>query len=252
VEDVMNTVLQGGTGYETLVVDTFDALWQVLGRQVAAAKRVSGVEDIAYGKGVSVVAEGMTRFFLRVDALVEAGVHVVVLAHSEVKKHEDVEVGACYDRSQFRVQKLSAHLLMQEMDSVLFANFDTQVVQDANGRARGRGGKQRVLHTVRTASHDAKNRIGLPEKVDLSDETVALLLSGQHPWDALVAGFTDEEICGFLVANGYLKAGEDWRQLARPIVERGVANPEKLRSALEAFVAAKSVSHTAVEERIAS
>lgn len=251
VEEVMATVLQGGTGYETLVVDTFDALWQVLGRQVAAAKGVKGVEEIPYGKGVAMAAEGMTRFFLRVDALVAAGVHVVVLAHSEVKKHEDAEAGASYDRYMFRVQKLSAHLLMQEMDSVLFANFETRVVQDANGKARGVGGKQRVLHTVRTASHDGKNRLGLPEKMSLCGETVARLLGGQHPWEALVAGFTDEEICGFLVKSGYLGAGEDWRYVAQPIVERGVAQPGKLRQAMEAYKAGVVEVEVPVEKQVA-
>jgi len=71
-----------------------------------------------------------------------AGVHAVALAQA----HGEVNAGTLRRprvmiRYMSRVQKLSAYLLMQEMDSVLFANFDNRGVQNANGKARGVGGK---------------------------------------------------------------------------------------------------------------
>jgi hypothetical protein len=98
---------------------------------------------------------------------------------------------------------------------------------------------ERVLHTVRTAAYDAKNRLGLPKKMSLCGETVEKLLSGPlpHPWDALVEGYTDEHVTDFLVNAGYLAEGQSWRELDETLVARGLAQPERLCSRLAAHTA---------------
>ena len=240
VEEILDFVLAGGTGYETVVLDTYDALWHLYARQVAAAKGVTSVEEVAYGNGVKVVADLLWRLLKgRVEALVKAGVHVVFLAHADVRKHDDVEAGTSYDRYMFRAQRLSANHLMQEMDTVLFANFDARIIHDAHGKVRATGGTERVLHTARTAAYDAKNRLGLPKKMSLCGGTVEKLLSGPlpHPWDALVEGYTDEQIAQFLVKSGYLADGQSWRELDEAVVARGLVQPERLRASLVAHLA---------------
>lgn len=244
VEEALDSLGGGGSGYQTLVVDTVDALWQLMGRQVACAKGVKNVDEVAYGKGVPIVADVLLRFMDRLDALAVGGMHVVILAHTEVKKFEDAEAAAAYDRYIFRIQKQSANVVMERMDSVLFANFDAKAVRDASGKVRGVGGRERVLHTVHTASHDGKNRLGLPEKMPLSRETVERLLRGpaKHPWDAIVKGFSDEQIAGFLVQAGYLAEGRNWREVSVEVLQRGLASPERLRAALESYSGRLSVA----------
>jgi hypothetical protein len=240
VEEILDFVLAGGTGYETVVLDTYDALWHLYARQVAAAKGVNSVEEVAYGNGVKVVADLLWRLLKgRVEGLVKAGVHVVFLAHADVRKHDDVEAGTSYDRYMFRAQRLSANHLMQEMDTVLFANFDARIIHEANGKVRATGGTERVLHTVRTAAYDAKNRLGLPKKMSLCVETVEKLLGGPlpHPWDVLVEGYTDEQVADFLVKAGYLAEGQSWRELDETLVARGLGQPERLCSRLAAHTA---------------
>lgn len=57
-----------------------------------------------------VVADLLWRLLKgRVEALLKAGVHVVFLAHADVRKHDDVEAGTSYDRYMFRAQRLSAN-----------------------------------------------------------------------------------------------------------------------------------------------
>ena len=240
VEELLDFVLAGGTGYGTVVLDSYDSLWHLYSWQVAAAKRVSCVEEIPYGNGVKMVADLLWRLLKgRVESLVRAGVHVVILAHSEVRKHDDLEAGTSYDRYAFRAQRLSANHLMQEMDSVLFANFETRIIHEPGGRVRAIGGTERALHTARTAGFDAKNRLGLPKKMNLSAETVASLLGGPlpHPWDALVDGYTDEQVAQFLVKSGYLAEGQSWRELDETVVARGLEQPASLRAGLAEHVA---------------
>lgn len=50
-------------------------------------------------------------------------------------------------------------------DALLFINWDTRTVENSQGRIRGVGGSERVIHTTHCAAHDAKNRVQLPAKV---------------------------------------------------------------------------------------
>ena len=243
VEQIIDQVIAGGTDYETVVIDSYDALWRIYARQVAVAKNVKNIEDTAYQNGVKVVADLLSRLLReRGDALIEVGVNLVVLAHTEVKKHDDPVTGESYDRYQFRVQRLSAYVLMEGMDSVLFANFDTKVVQDAGGKVRGVGGKERVLITCRTAASDGKSRYALPEKMQPSESTVLMILGNgmrlRHAWDGILRGFSDAQIAGFLVKNGKITEGQNWWEVDSDVVARGTANADRLRGAVEAHVAA--------------
>lgn len=242
VEQILDKVAAGGTGYETVVIDSYDALWRIYAAQVAAEKKVKSIEDTAYQSGVKVVADLLGRLLIgRVEKLIAAGVNVVVLAHVEVKKHDDLENGVSYDRYQFRVQRLSANVLMERMDSVLFANYETKVVQDAGGKVRPLGGRERVLTTIRTAANDGKSRYALPSKVDPSETTVMKLLGNgkvrlRHAWDEILAGFADEDVGMFLLSGGHLKMGQNWWEVGAEIVARGLQNPERLVQALKAYI----------------
>jgi hypothetical protein len=170
---------------------------------------------------------------------------VVVLAHTDVKKHDDCVTGVSYDRYQFRVQKLSAFVLMEAMDSVLFANFDTKVVQDGAGKFHGVGGTERVLTTCRTAASDGKSRYALPQKVNPSESSVFRILGGgglrlRHVWDEILHGLSDHQITGFLLKNGKIAEGQNWWEVDAEFVARGVANGDGLRKAVEAHVASQS------------
>jgi hypothetical protein len=243
VEQILDKVAAGGSGYETVVIDSYDALWRIYARQVAAMKNVKNIEDTAYQNGLKVVADLLSRLIRkRGDALIAVGVHLVVLAHTEVKKHDDPMTGESYDRYQFRVQRQSAHVLMEGMDSVLFANFDTKIVQDAGGKFRGVGGKERILITCRTAASDGKSRYALPEKMDPSQTAVLKILGHgkirlRHAWDEILKGFSDDQITGFLVKCGYLAEGQNWWEVALEVVERGALNADRLRASIEAHVA---------------
>jgi GTPase SAR1 family protein len=251
VEAVFDKVAAGGTGYETVVIDSYDALWRMYAAQVAVDKKVKSIEDTAYQSGVKVVADLLGRLLIgRVEKVIAAGVNVVVLAHVEVKKHDDLENGVSYDRFQFRVQRLSAFVLMERMDSVLFANYDTKVIQDPGGKFRGVGGKERVLTTIRTAASDGKSRYALPQKIGMTETVVLQLLGGgkirlRHAWDEFLEDFSDADIEGFLERSGHLSGGRKWWEVGEEVVRRGLANPDRLKAGVQAYAASKAESDVA-------
>ena len=243
VDEVLRHVLAGGTGYETVVIDSYDALWSMYAAQVAASKNVKTIDDVGYSKGPGMVCELLTVLLMGVvDRLIRAGVNVVVLAHTEVRNFSDTQHGVNYDRFQLRVHKLAAGLLVRQMDSVLFANFDTQVIQDEHGKYRPTGGKKRALWTWKTPAADGKSRYALPEKMDPSQTAVWKVLGNgklrlRHEWDEFLKCFSDEQITGFLRKNGKIVEGQHWWEVDAEFVARGVANADGLRKAVEAHVA---------------
>jgi hypothetical protein len=55
----------------------------------------------------------------------------------------------------------------------------TKLVAGEDGRTRAKGGRERVLHTERTAAFDAKNRYGLAPELPMTIEALAPLFASE-------------------------------------------------------------------------
>jgi hypothetical protein len=164
---------KGGHGFKTLVIDTADWLEKRLIEHLCRKHNKDGIEDFGYGKGYVVLAEEFAKFLSSLDGLLAQGMHVVFLAHSQVRKFEAPDQAGSYDRFELKLSKQVAPLLKEWADVILFGNFVTRVAEKDNGKHRGVGGKERVLFTTHTAACDAKNRHGLPDKLPFTVEALA-------------------------------------------------------------------------------
>jgi hypothetical protein len=93
---------------------------------------------------------------------------VLALCHSKVAPFKNPE-GPDYDRFTPDLHAKTWSLTHKWADLVLFLNFETYVDAGRTPRAKGQGGTRRVLCTERTAAFDAKNRHGLPERIECGD-----------------------------------------------------------------------------------
>jgi hypothetical protein len=161
--------------FQILVLDTADWIEKLIVEDVCRAAHKESIEDFGYGKGWTAVAEHWSRFLARLDRIRARGIHIVFLAHSTVRKFEQPDAAGSYDRFELKLSKGGSALLKEWCDAVLFANFQTKVVEGADGKKRAVGGRERVLYTTHSAAYDAKNRHGLPETLPLSWESLASL-----------------------------------------------------------------------------
>jgi hypothetical protein len=99
----------------------------------------------------------------------------VVIAHTTVKRVQPPGYLAGYDRYEIKLDPVNSTRLKEWADAVLFLNFDVRVQTNAEGKARGVGGRERVIYTTYSAIHDAKNRVGLPDKVECTIDAIAPL-----------------------------------------------------------------------------
>jgi hypothetical protein len=251
VEKAMAFLLQPGHGYQTVVLDTIDSAVPLLESKPCREQRVSALRDLGYGKGYALLSERVDALVDQANRLVDCGIHVLFLAHSRVKRIEPPDLPDGYDKYELRLTDRVAGPIKTAMDAVLFANFRVSLVEDG-GRTRAQGGRERVLHTTHSASHDAKNRCGISDRAPFHIDSLAPLLGeggpveaeaatapqrdvaaemppAGHSLDAVVAGIEPLRLTAFLLKRGQISEGQTYRNLSDAYVQRVLAAPEVFR-----------------------
>ena len=166
----------------TLVIDTADWAEQLCIASICADKKLSGIEDMGYGKGYVYLAEEFGRLLNLLEEIVGRGVHVVLTAHAMMRKFEQPDEMGAYDRWELKLQKKTSALVKEWSDLLLFANYKTlSVATDDKGKKFKAQGGRRVMYTSHHPCWDAKNRLGLPEELPLDFSALAQYISSQGP-----------------------------------------------------------------------
>lgn len=155
-------------GYHTLVIDTADWAERLCEEAICQSNGKVGIEDFGYGKGYTYVKEEFGRLLDSLSDLIDAGMNVVLTAHSIIRKFELPEETGAYDRYELKLgQKAGnqcAALAKEWADMVLFVNYKEIVITTKDNKKKVSGGK-RVMYTAHNPCWDAKNRHGLAEEL---------------------------------------------------------------------------------------
>lgn len=258
-EQALSELEKEGAGrFKTIVVDTFDWLELLAAQAVAEEHKKSSIEDFGYGKGYVYLAERMQIALAALDRLTIRGFHVVLLAHSEIKKFEQPEQAGAYDRYQLKLSKDVAAIIREWADLLLFGNFKTIVAEKGEKHFKGVGGRERKFHANRTAAWDAKNRHQLGDEEPFTIETIKKAFANVgapfesapaaaaeakpsqepeakaaapstearpgHALDAVV-GEHESAVNAFLVSRGQITLGQSYRDLSPSYVGRVMSRP---------------------------
>lgn len=230
--DALEDIRANPHSFETLVIDSLDWLEPLVWEHVVYATHPTGgvksIEDYGYGKGYVYAIDAwrkMTTLLTRIRE--ERKMHILLIAHSQVKTAKDPQVNAEYDRYQLKLNDKAAALWREFVDGVYFLNFETVVSNDKRGKTRAFGEGDRFLYTERRPAFDAKNRFGLPFDIPLvlGDSWNALksAIDASNPEDPAVLlkqiedGISQlqEESFKTLVRQALEKAGNDRAKLER-------------------------------------
>ena len=228
------------TDYRTVVIDSADWAERLAVEDLLATNKKQSVEDFGFGKGWIMTAEKVSRFLGALDRLIDAGKNVVVIAHSKVQRVEPPDILAAYDRYELKLSKQSSPLVKEWADELWFFRFKTKAVTNDGGKAKGIGGKERVIFTTHSAAYDAKTRSGLPDEIPMEWDAVAHLFQpiakpkaapaveiiGRESVALLEAN--EEIVNAFLVGNGSITEGQTWRDASEKLRQQIVARPEAL------------------------
>ncbi len=172
----------------TLVIDTIDWAEQLCVEHICAKHNKSGIEDFGYGNGYVYTKEEFGRFLNRLTDVIEAGVHVVLTAHAQLRKFEQPDEMGAYDRWELKLGKKTSSqtspLVKEWADMLLFANYKTYsvAVDDKGKKHKAQGGK-RVMYTNHHPCWDAKNRYGLPDECEFDYSAIAGIIGNEKITD---------------------------------------------------------------------
>lgn len=169
--------------FSTAVIDSADWLEPVIWNETARALNVASIEAVGYGKGYLEACTYWRQFLQKLDQLREQrGMTVIILAHEEVKRFEPPDMDA-FDRYQIKVHKLAAALLQEWAGIIGFANFETALKKKDAGFnkeiVKGVSTGRRFLYVTNNPAYEAKNRYGMPERIDLSWPALVAAIQGQ-------------------------------------------------------------------------
>lgn len=163
--------------FKTLVIDTVNGAERLCHEHVCSRDFQNDWTDrgfLSYNKGFEVSLSDIRGFLSALDNVRAAkGMTVFLLCHTKVKNFKNPD-GPDYDRYQPDMHEKTWGLVHKWADVVMFGAFSATVVgqrgkeeTDVSKRGKGTGGQTRILYTSRRAAWDAKNRLGLPEEIDM-------------------------------------------------------------------------------------
>lgn len=214
--------------YKTIVIDTADWAEKLLIVHICKKHHKESIEEFGYGKGYTILAEGFAEFLALLDELRAKGIHIVFVAHSQIRKFEQPDQTGSYDRYELKLTKQTAPLLKEWCDMLLFCSYETKVVE-LDGRKKGIGGRERLLFTCHTAAWDAKNRQGFAEKLPFKFASVASAFGDSPKKAAPPPKVTQAQPSGAANAQQLENIQNLWKQLGY-----GQAEMTKLFQWLEA------------------
>jgi hypothetical protein len=191
----------------TLNVDTIDWLEEMAAVDLCAEHKVSNIEEIlgGYGKGYNLLTNRVMITLSKLDAIIDVGIHVVLIAHSSITRFDPPDGAGAYDRYELKLYKDrkggkgTASLIKEWCDMLLFGNWKTQIAEKGKGQAttyKGIGGRERMLYCNRSAAWDAKNRHGMADVEPWDIATIEKAFRAVHaPWSsaAIVPNQTEQK-----------------------------------------------------------
>jgi hypothetical protein len=243
--EVVRELASGSYGYRTVVLDSIDWAERLCIEDLKAEKKIKSLEEIPYGKGFTMASERMARFLNDLDRLIDAGIHVVLIGHAQVKRVEPPDQVQAYDRYELKLIKQTGPLVKEWVDHLFFLNFKTRIVESESGKAKGRGGKERVLFTTHAAAYDAKTRSELADELPLEYASISSLFGAvKAPVVAAAQAYASAQpletylepheaaVNAWLLERGKITEGQTWRDMPTALRDQVSARPEDFLQAV--------------------
>ena len=156
--------------YGSLIIDTVDALEELLIEGLCAKNGWKSIETPAYGKGWVAADDEWRRFICAISSIRNKhNMTVGMTCHCAIERIDDPRAPT-YTSYQPRLHKRARGLVMDCADAVFFLAEDLRVVTDDSGfreRTRAATDTRRFIFTEGRPAFAAKNRFGMPEKIPI-------------------------------------------------------------------------------------
>lgn len=167
----VQTLITEEHDFKTCVLDTANGFERVCHEHVCKTQFGGdwGEKGFAsFNKGYDISLTPWLELLADLDKLRQTRkMQIIFLAHSQITTFQNPE-GPDYNRYQADMNRKTWGITCKWTDYVIFANFHSVASKEkGDTKAKGRGGKTRVMYTERSAAFDAKNRCMLPAEIEM-------------------------------------------------------------------------------------
>lgn len=176
--ETVDTLIANETGHKTLVLDAMGGFERLCHEHVCKTQFNGDWGERGFGafqKGYDLSVTEWLKLLSSIDRLRSVrGATIILLAHTAITTFKNPQ-GADFDRYVAKVHPKTWSVTHGWADAVLFGNFLTVVdkAKTTSVKGKGIGGTDRVVYTERRDAFDAKNRYGMLESIDLSNDPSA-------------------------------------------------------------------------------
>jgi hypothetical protein len=177
VTRAIGAVLRNPAGIQAFGLDSLDWLEPLIWAETCARHRIETIESPGYGKGYLLADEVWAELLEGLNAVRDAGIAVVLLAHSEVTMFSPPDSDP-YSRYDLALHKRARAMIHEWADVVGFCYEKALTIQKTEGAGksaktitRGGGIVGRYVALTRKTTHEAKNGYGLPDELPLSSDS---------------------------------------------------------------------------------
>ncbi len=125
----------------------------------------------SYQRGYDISIKPWLHLIAALDACKNAGIAVIMISHVAVKTFDNPE-GKSFSRYETACHKKTWDVTHKWADAVLFFNYRQALITEKDKKTHGSiaGGRTRVMYTKRSDAYDAKNRLGLPDTIEIPED----------------------------------------------------------------------------------
>jgi hypothetical protein len=169
---------------KTVVLDSLDRVEPLVWQKACDTRGWETIEAPGYGKGYVECDTLWRELIAGMNALrYERDMAVVYVAHSAIVTVDD-PMTQSYSRFDIKLHKRAMGIFQDEVDAILFLNQDIVIKTDSKSktqRTRADGGGHRWIYTAPRPAFVAKNRYGIPDRLEFKKGTGYLSLSPHFP-----------------------------------------------------------------------
>jgi hypothetical protein len=167
--------------YQSVVIDTTDWLERSIHQFICGRDKQPGVEGYGFGKGYKIAEQELVLLLNKLDALRDRrNMFIILLSHVQIRTFQDPS-GETWDRYEMKGHKGFCGILREWPDACLFAVYEVFKQKERGSNVERTIGGGRIIHTQWSPAWDAKNRLALPETIDLSWEAFSESYEANRP-----------------------------------------------------------------------
>jgi hypothetical protein len=176
-KDFLFHLLGSSSKEQTLVIDSLEALEDLISSHVCEDAQVDSIEKAygGFGKGMVRMREIMGDVMRTLQMIRDRrDMNIVIVAHSQMKPHTDPVTNQTYDRITIRANDKFAAVVKDLSDTILFIKpkVYTEASKNNPSKMKATSLGERVIHTAWSAAFDAKSRYSLPVEITYTLETL--------------------------------------------------------------------------------